>query len=71
MLSRAEFDPNVLTEFLIDLATHRFGFYRRLGPFSLRRSITNGPRVIVGFYAILVAVSVALAIVEATIKLSG
>jgi hypothetical protein len=68
-LSRAEFDPGALDEFLIDLETHRFGFYRRLAPFSLERSIKAGPRVFVALYAVLVAVSIGLAILELTTKL--
>lgn len=70
-LSRAEFDPEVLDEFLIDLEAHRFGFYRRLGPFSLKRSLTAGPRVFVGMYAVLIVVSIGLAALELTANLGA
>lgn len=65
-LSRGEFDPQAFDDFIVDLETHRFGFYRRLGPFRLGRSIAHGPRVFVGLYAVLITVSVVLLIVEAT-----
>ena len=70
-LSRVEFDSEALDEFLIDLETHRFGFYRRLAPFSLKRSIVKGPRVFVALYAVLIAVSIGLAVVEITTNLGS
>jgi hypothetical protein len=68
-LSRAEFDSEALDEFLIDLEAHRFGFYRRLAPFSMKSSLTARPRVFVGLYAVLVLVSIGLAVLELTTKL--
>ena len=70
-LARSEFHPDALDEFLIDLETHRFGFYRRLGPFRLRQSIVHGPRVFVALYGVLIAISAVLAVVEATTNLGG
>ncbi len=68
-LARSEFDPDALKDFLIDLETHRFGFYRRLGRFRLLQSITRGPRLFVALYGVLVAVSIALGVLEATTNL--
>jgi hypothetical protein len=70
-LSRVEFDSEALDEFLIDLEAHRFGFYRRLGPFSLKRSIMKGPRVFVGLYGVLITISGGLAVLEVTTKLGS
>jgi hypothetical protein len=70
-LARSEFHPDALDEFLIDLETHRFGFYRRLGPFRLRQSIARGPRVFVALYGVLIAISAVLVVVEATTNLGG
>jgi hypothetical protein len=70
-LARSEFHPDALREFLIDLETHRFGFYRRLGPFRLRQSIARGPRVFVALYAVLIAISAVLAVIEATTNIGG
>lgn len=70
-LARAAFDPSGFDEFQIELETHRFGFYRRLGPFDLKKSITRGPKVFVGLYGVLVALSIGLAVLEATTKLGA
>jgi len=70
-LSRAEFDSEALDEFLIDLEAHRFGFYRRLSPFRVKRSLRAGPRVFVALYAVLVAVSIGLALVELLLDLGA
>jgi hypothetical protein len=70
-LARADFHPDALDEFLIDLEAHRFGFYRRLGPFRLVQSITRGPRMFVALYGVLIAISTVLAIVEATTSIGG
>lgn len=70
-LSRREFDPEAFEEFVIDLEAHRFGFYRRLAPFNVVRSITTGPRVFVALYGLLVVASVVLTVLEAATKLGG
>jgi hypothetical protein len=70
-LSRAEFDPGAIEEFMIDLEAHRFGFYRRLGPFSLKRSIRARPRVFAWLYAVMIATSVGLAVLEHCVKLGN
>jgi hypothetical protein len=66
-LSRAEFDEDALHEFLIDLETHRFGFYRGLAAFSIKDSLEGRP--IIAMYGVLVAASVALVVLELTTKL--
>ncbi len=70
-LARAEFDPAQLEDFQIDLETHSFGFFRRLGPFDVRRSVAASPRVFVLLYGVLALLSVGLAGIEAAFKLGA
>lgn len=70
-LSRSDFDPSAMDEFVVNLETHRFGFYRRLAPFRLGRSLARGPRVFVGLYAVLIALSIVLVVVEATTRIGS
>jgi hypothetical protein len=70
-LARSDFDPGALDEFLIDLEAHRFGFFRRLAPFSVQLSLSARPRVFVLMYAAMMVTSAGLAILEAAVKLGS
>lgn len=67
-LSRAEFDEDAFHEFLIDLEAHQSGFYRRLKPFSAKKSLETPPPF-VAVYGVLIVASAALIVLEATTKL--
>jgi hypothetical protein len=64
-LSRLDADDEAIDDFLIDLEAHRFGFYRQLEPFSLRRSLDARPRVFVVLYVALLLTSIGLALLTA------